>query len=70
MKKDGTVQGYIGAGIVFYWIGSPFWPYLSALDDPDRYCGTMGCYDIFIVPTIFLFVLFCSFISFLSLIHI
>ena len=65
MKKDGTVQGYIGAGIVFYWIGSPFWPYLSALDDPDRNCGTMGCYDIFIVPAIFLFVLFCTFISFL-----
>ena len=65
MKKDGTVQGYIGAGIVFYWLGSPWWPYLSALDDPDRYCGTMGCYDIFIVPAIFLFVLFCTFISFL-----
>jgi predicted nucleic acid-binding Zn-ribbon protein len=65
MKKDGTVQGYIGAGIVFYWIGSPFWPYLSSLNDPDRYCGTMGCYDIFIVPVIFLFVLFCTFISFL-----
>ena len=65
MANDGTIQGYIGAGIVFYWIGSPFWPYLSALDDPDRYCGTMGCYDIFIVPVIFLFVLFCTFISFL-----
>ena len=65
MKKDGTVQGYIGAGIVFYWLGSPWWPYLSALDDPDRNCAPMGCYDIFIVPAIFLFVLFCTFISFL-----
>ena len=65
MKKDGTIQGVIGAGIVFYWVGSPWWPYLSALNDPDRYCGTMGCYDIFFVPFIFLFVLFCTFISFL-----
>ena len=64
MANDGTIQGYIGAGIVFYWIGSPFWPLFSNYD-PNRNCGTMGCYDMFILPIIFLFALFCSFISFL-----
>ena len=64
MEKADKI-GYLGAGIVLYWRGSPWWPYLSALDDPDRYCGTMGCYDIFIVPALFLYLLFCSYISFI-----
>ncbi len=66
MEKADKI-GFLGAGIVFYWRGSPWWPLFSdtIVHGLDRDCGPMGCYDIFILPIIFLYVLFCSYISFI-----